>query len=156
MYPWFKFFNEYNNEKLDAPHPIKGLLIILEIAVFQIFILGKENISLKLFEFGKKLEIISFSLKKFVELIGISRINIEEINPKNIKYMKKIVLILNPIINVKAIERLVIAFLECVKTIAKLKAREVKQKNIFLKDNLVFFKKKKKENGKIEVSQVPA
>ena len=60
MYPWFKFFNEYNNEKLEAPHPIKGLLMILEIAVFQIFILGNENISLKLLEFGKKLDMISF------------------------------------------------------------------------------------------------
>ena len=156
MYPWFKFFNEYNNEKLEAPHPIKGLLMILEIAVFQIFILGNENISLKLLEFGKKLDMISFLFKKFIELIGISRMNIVEINPKNIKYMKKIVLILNPINSVKAIERLVIAFLECVKTIAKQKAKEVKQKNIFLKFNLAFFKKKKKENGKIDVSQVPA
>ena len=56
----------------------------------------------------------------------------------------------------KAIDRFAIAFLEWVKKTARVIAREVIQKNIFLRFILDFFKKKKNENGKIEVSQVPA
>ena len=97
-----------------------------------------------------------FSLIKFKELIGISKIKIEEINAIKIKYINKIILILKPINNVKAIDKLAIAFLEWVKKTANVIAKEVKQKNILLKFMLVFLKKKKNENGKIEVSQVPA
>ena len=99
-------------EKLEAPHPINGLLRIFEIAVFQILILLKENISLNLFVSGIKPCKIELLLKKPKELNGISRIKIVEIKTKIIEDNKKSVLILIPINNVKAIKKLVIAFLE--------------------------------------------
>ena len=70
---------------------------------------------------------IIFSLKKAIEPIGILNININEINAINIKYIKKSVFILNPINNVKAIVRFIIAFLELVKKIANIIPKEEKE-----------------------------
>ena len=67
---------------------------------------------------------IIFSLRKAIEPIGILNININEINAINIKYIKKSVFILNPINNVKAIVRFIIAFLELVKKIANIIPKE--------------------------------
>ena len=129
---------------------------MLKNAVFQILILGKENISLILFVSGIKLDKILFSFKKLIDPKGISKTKIEEIKTRKIKNIKKIVLILNPINNVEAIEKFVIAFLDFVKKIAIVIDIVMKIKKNFFRQIFFVFSKKNIEKGKIAVSQVPA